>query len=87
MFDSLTDEHAIKGISMQRGKFMKVEHGPLIKWKRGNPMPFPLLHHKALNGTRQRESPKGMLHGNLPDRHGAEQYLIGRIRKDLFCGR
>lgn len=27
---------------------MKAEHGPLIKWKRRNPMPFPLFHHKAL---------------------------------------
>lgn len=67
MFDGLTDEHAIKGISVQRGKFMKVEHSPFIKRKRRNPMPFPLFHHKALNGTRQRESSKGMLHRNLPD--------------------
>jgi hypothetical protein len=76
MFDGLADEHAIKRISMQRGELMKMEHSPFIEWKRRNPMPFPLLHHKTLNGTRERQLPKRMLHRNLPDGHRAEQYLI-----------
>ena len=62
MFDGLADEHTIKRISVQRGKFMKMKHGPFIEWKCGNPMPFPLLYHKTLNGTRERQLPESMLH-------------------------
>ena len=84
MLDGLADEHAIKGVSIQRGKFMEVEYGLFMKQERSNPMPLPLFHHETLDRTGQRQLSKGVLHGEFPHRHDAEQHLIGRIRKQLL---
>jgi len=87
MFDGLTDEHAIKWVSMQSRKFVKVEDSSFIERKCRNPVSFPLLHDERLDPTRQWEFPKCMLHGYFPNRHRAEQHVVSWIREDLFRGR
>ena len=72
MFDGLADEHAIKRVSMQDRKFVKVEDGPFIERKRRNPMSLPLLYDKTLDRARQRQLAKRMLHGDFPNRHRTE---------------
>ena len=84
MFDGLADEQAIKRVPMERGQFMQVKHGPFMKRERRNPMSLPLVHHEALDRTGQRQLSQGMLHGEFPHGHHAEQHLVGRIREHLL---
>lgn len=84
MFDGLADQHPVKRVSMQRRKFVEVEDSLFIKRKYPDPMPFPLVNDETLNRTRQRQLPKRMLHGELPNGHCTQQHLVGRIRKDLL---
>lgn len=72
MFNGLTDEHPVKRVSVQCRKFVKVEDRPFIERKDRNPMSFPLLNDETLNRFRQRQLPKRMLHGNLPNGHCAQ---------------
>ena len=83
VLDGLADEHAIKGIAMQRGKLMEVEYGLFMERECRNPMPFPLLHYKTLDRTGQGQLSKGMFHGEFPHRYDTEQHLVGRICEQL----
>jgi hypothetical protein len=84
MFNGLADKHAIKRVPVQSGKFVKVEDGSFIERKCRNPMSFPLIHDETVNRARQRQLAKGMLHGDFPDGHRAEQHFVGWIRENLL---
>lgn len=87
MFDGLADEHAIKRVPVQGGKFVKVEDGSFIERKCRHPMSFPFLHDETFDRARQRQLAKSILHGEFPDGHRAEQRFVGRICEDFLRSR
>lgn len=83
VLNGLADQHAIKRVSVQRGKFVQMKNGSLVQRESGDPMPLTFFHNKAIEGAWERQLAQGMLDGEFPERHGAEKDLIGRIGEDL----
>ena len=85
VLNGLADQHAIKRVSVQQGKLVKVKNGSLVQRERSDPMPLTLFHNKAIERTGERQLAQGMLDREFPDRHGAEENFVGRIGEDLTC--
>ena len=85
VLNGLADQHAIKRVSMQQGKLVKVKNGLLAQRERGDPMSLTLFHNKAIECAGERQLSQSMLHREFPDRHGAEENFVGRIGEDLTC--
>ncbi len=86
MLKGLADQHPVEGVSVQGRQLVQVKHGALVERQHGNPVLVPLFGHEPFEGSRQRQLTKRMFGGKLPDRHGAQQDVIGGIGKDP-CGR
>jgi hypothetical protein len=67
VLNGLADQHAIKRVSMQQGKFVQVKNGSLVQRERGDPMSLTLFHNKAIERTGERQLAQGMLDREFPN--------------------
>ena len=72
---------------MERGQFVEMKDCAFVEWQSGDLMLLTLFSDEAFKRAGQRQLSKGMLDGDLPDGHCAEQGLIRRIGKEMdSCG-
>jgi hypothetical protein len=61
VLNGLADQHAIKRVSVQQGKFVQVKNGSLVQRERGDPMSLTFFHNKSIERVRERQLAQGML--------------------------
>jgi hypothetical protein len=82
VLDRLADEHAVERISMEAGKFVKMEHGGFMKRQLGDAVTLPLIHEESIERTRERQLAQGMFDGKLPHRDDTEKDFVGRVGEE-----